>query len=149
MSRSRRLEPAARQRAREADAAAEALARAIDGEAQERARLHQLERYEAEYLADYRAMREAGRIRPDTVRAYNDLLQRLAEAIAAQRARLAAAESELEARREAWREARGRCQAIDRTVDRLRADERRADEWREQREQDDRPARPDGNDDPR
>lgn len=147
MTRSRRLEPAARQRAREADAAAETLAAAIDAEAQERARLQQLERYQDEYLADYRASQAAGRIRPDTVRAYTDILQRLAEALGLQRERLAAAEKQVEVCRQAWREARGRRQAIDRTVDRLRADERRAGERVEQREHDDRPRASNGEDD--
>jgi flagellar export protein FliJ len=135
MTRSDRLAPAADQHAREADAAARALAEAIQAEAAERARLDQLQRYREEYRADLRASQAEGCMRADTVRTYANLLEQLERALQQQGERLAAAADAVTRAREAWRASRSRLRAVDRTIERLRSEERRVADRHEQREQ--------------
>jgi flagellar FliJ protein len=106
--------------------------------------LQQLQRYRDEYLAG--GTPAVGTT--DTVRLVNlnAFLGRISDAIREQQARIAEARRELEALLEAWRGVKLESTALGRAVERFEADERRADDRQEQREQDklaaQRPLRP-------
>lgn len=134
MKRSDRLKPVrdlAGGREREAGLALAGLRRQL--EEQER-RLEQLRGFREEYVSG----RPPGLGTTDAVRLanYGAFLGRLNEAIREQEKRIAALREEVECKAESWRERRSETAALDRAVERLHADERRALDRREQRDQD-------------
>jgi flagellar FliJ protein len=134
VKRSDRLKPVrdlAGGREREAGLALAGLRRQL--EEQER-RLEQLRGFREEYVSG----RPPGLGTTDAVRLanYGAFLGRLNEAIREQEKRIAALREEVECKAESWRERRSETAALDRAVERLHADERRALDRREQRDQD-------------
>ena len=102
-------------------------------EEQER-QLDQLQRFREEYVSG----RPPGLGTTDAVRLanYGAFLGRLGDAIREQEKRIAELRREAERLGETWRERRAETAALDSAVERLRSDERRAVNRREQHEQD-------------
>lgn len=134
MKRSDRLKPVrdlAGGRERDAGLALAELRRQVDE--QER-RLEQLCGFREEYLSG----RPPGLGTTDAVRLanYGAFLGRLNDAIRDQEKRIADLRHAAERQAESWRERRSETAALDRVVERLHADEQRAVDRREQRDQD-------------
>ncbi len=134
MKRSDRLRPVrdiAGGRERDAGAALGELRRRLED--QER-QLEQVLRFREEYVGG----RPPGLGTTDAVRLanYGAFLGRLNDAIRDQQKRVAELRGEAEKLEQAWRERRAETAALDRAVERIHLDERRAVDRREQRDQD-------------
>lgn len=104
------------------------------------AKLEELERYRSEYEQQF-AQRAGGGIGATSLRDYQAFLARLNEAIRQQRVLLQRAQGERDVERERWRVAARRAKALGCVVEEWRAEERRTNERREQREIDERAQR--------
>lgn len=135
--RSRRLQPVQAVARRREQGAARALTESQGRQAAARRQLEELECFRREYAHRFQ---QAGRVGlgGKALQEYQQFLAQLDQAIAAQRARLAAGEAELGTCRETWRGLRARARALDRVVERLQAGERRRRERREQAASDER-----------
>lgn len=134
MKRSDRLTPIrdlARGRERDAGLALAELQRRLTEQEQQ---LEQLRNFREEYVSG----RPPGLGTTDAVRLanYGAFLGRLNEAIREQEKRVTEARHEATRLAQAWRERRAETTALDRAAERMHADERRAADRHEQREQD-------------
>jgi flagellar protein FliJ len=103
-------------------------------------KLQELERYRAEYEKQF--TQRAGRgIGATDLRDYQAFLARLNEAIRQQTALVQRAQIERDAERQRWQDSARRAKALGFVVDGWRAEERRADDRRDQRETDERAQR--------
>ena len=102
-----------------------------------RARLRELETYRATYLQDFQRRAQAG-LDGAGVREYRVFLSRLDEALQHQSQLLGQAELLRTSELESWRGAARRAAQIDTLAEHWRAEERGAEERREQRETDER-----------
>lgn len=141
MTKSKRLEPVARiAESRERRAAIELAQFRLRVEEQE-VRLKELHAYRDDYARRFeRAGREgfdAGRMAD-----YRRILVQLGEAISWQEQRLAALRRDCEQLQRRWADSHTRTAALDKAIERLRGDERRAADRREQGEDDERAQRP-------
>ncbi len=147
MTRSKRMQPVKQV----ADNREQAAVRRL-GESQQRlglqeARLEELYTYREQYA---RAFAEQGGHGIDAARLrdYRVFLARLNEAIRQQEALIAQARNQHRQTREAWVETRSHHQAVDKLLERFRADERRRQARREQAESDEHGLRRGGKPDP-
>jgi flagellar FliJ protein len=135
MTKSKRLEPVARiAENRERRAAAE-LAASRQRLEEQAARLRELISYRDDYS---RRFQEAGRQGFDAARMadYRRILAQLAEAIAWQEQRLATLRRDCEQLQRRWADTHTRTAALDKAIDRMRGEERREADRREQGELD-------------
>lgn len=140
MTRSKRLEPVSDlNHSREREAARE-LGRYQEALNAQQSKLAELAAYREEYSRRYLDTLKGG-LGAGTMQEYQHFLGRLSEAIGQQELRVAQAERELESARARWIATRLKAEALDRVMDRYRADEQRARDRREQREEDERAQR--------
>lgn len=99
------------------------------------AKLAELSAYQADYARDF-ARRASGGLDGTRVRHFQTFLARLGEAVRQQSEIVDRARAEREAELEAWREAARRAQMVGRVVETRRAQARRENDRREQRESD-------------
>jgi flagellar FliJ protein len=135
MDRSERLEPATRvAQARERDSARELgeYRKVLDTL---EARLAELTRYRDEYVQRLGQVGNRG-MGALALNEYRGFIARLNEAINYQQAKVTDARTELERRRRRWGATRTRVAALDKVVARYAADDARAQERREQKDQD-------------
>jgi flagellar FliJ protein len=116
---------------------AEALALCEQRVRETRARLHELEDYRATYLQDFHRRAQTG-LDGAGAREYQVFLSRLDEALQHQSQLLGQAELQRTSELESWRSAARRVSQIDSLAGHWRAEERGAEERREQRETDER-----------
>lgn len=104
------------------------------------ARLEEIKAYRAEYV---QRMQEAGAcgIEAGQMQDYTTFIRRLDEAIVYQYKQISAAEQHLDMSKSNWQALHSRSEALNKVVDRLRDEERRQDDRREQKETDDRSQR--------
>ncbi len=131
MSRSRRMEPVQRLADDQAEAAARDYARRRDALEAEQRKLQQLEAYRADYRAGFGQPGRAG-MDPHRLRDYAAFLGRIDQALEQQRGAVARLEAQVLCMREQWLERWGRARALERTVERYRAQERGSERRREQ-----------------
>ena len=135
MSRAKRLEPVQHL----VDDAERRLARsvaALERRVTEAEGKHgELDRYRAEYQQQF-AHRAAQGMGATDLRDYQAFLARLNEAIRQQYALVLRARAERDAERGRWQEAARKVKTIDRVADQWRAEERRAQDQKEQRDSD-------------
>ena len=144
MTKSKRLEPVSRvaeNRERQAAIEMAEFRRFLDAQ---QARLDELNRYRADYAGQFES---AGRQGLDAARAgdYRRILAQLGEAIAWQERRLAALRQDYERIRRHWTDSHTRSAALEKVMERYRAEERRDADRREQGVLDElaqRPGRP-------
>lgn len=131
MTRSRRMEPVRRLADDQADAAARDYARRRDALEDEQRKLQQLESYRADYRAGF-GQAGGGGMDPHRLRDYAAFLGRIDQALEQQRSAVVRLEAEVRRMREQWLERWGRARALERTVERYRAQERGSERRREQ-----------------
>jgi flagellar FliJ protein len=140
MTRSERMQPvqkvATANERREAGELANSEQKLLESER----KLTELKQYEQDYRDGFNARVSAG-MGGNGLRDYQQFLSRLMEAIRQQTQIVARARSERDAQQGQWREAAQRNKAIDRVVDTWKADERRHEDRREQRDTDERATR--------
>lgn len=103
--------------------------------------LQDLRIYHAEYLSRYQQAKERG-VHVSQVREFQVFLDKLEQAIAEQEKRVAQAAAACADAQATWRDKYTRSQVIDNVLERMKADEQRQADKREQARQDDRPRRP-------
>mgnify|MGYP003597458930 CR=1 FL=1 len=140
MLRSRRLEPVREVASHAEERAAQALAAGETRLTQARARLTELERYEREYRSALQERTAAG-IGIGELRAFQTFIAKLGEAVTQQGLLVGRASEERDTLRERWLEASKRSRAVGKVIEHAAADERRADERREQSDCDERAQR--------
>ena len=101
------------------------------------AKLQELERYRLEYEQQFNQRAGQGMTAPG-LRDYQAFLARLNEAVKQQQALLQRASAERDAEQLRWQQAARRAKALDHVVGKWQADERRADDRRDQRDTDER-----------
>lgn len=116
---------------------AEALAECERRVHEARSRLEELEGYRAAYVRDFNARAQAG-LDGAAAREYQVFLGRLEDALCHQGQILSQAEAQRSAELENWRGAARRAAAVDTLAKHWRAEERRAEDQREQHDTDER-----------
>lgn len=116
---------------------AEALAQCEQRVREAQTRLDELESYRAAYLRDFNARAQAG-FDGAAAREFQVFIARLEEALRFQGQILAQAEAQRGAELENWRGAARRAAAVDTLAKHWRAEERRAEDKREQHDTDER-----------
>ena len=104
---------------------------------QQEARLEELKRYHNEYLERFRDAAQVGISapqRPD----YQAFLNKLSQAIREQEKIVRFSHQECSNKKETWQQKRVRSQALGKVMERFQTAERRAEDTREQKEQDER-----------
>ena len=101
------------------------------------AKLQELERYRLEYEQQFNQRAGQGMTAPG-LRDYQAFLTRLNEAVKQQQALVQRAIAERDAEQLRWQQAARRAKALDHVVGKWQADERRADDRRDQRDTDER-----------
>ncbi|MCG5514207.1 flagellar export protein FliJ [Ectothiorhodospira shaposhnikovii] len=140
MNRSKRMEPVVQVADNRQQLAAQRLGQSQQALEERVARLEELSSYRDEYAQRFESQSGVG-MTGMSVRDYRLFLHRLNEAIEQQARLVAAARRELEMSRGRWVEARGKTEALNRVVEQFQHEERRAQDRREQAEQDDRNGR--------
>jgi flagellar FliJ protein len=140
MTKSKRMQPVARvadQRERQAAVEMAEFRRFLDAQ---QAKLDELNTYRNDYA---RHFEQAGRGGMDAARMadYRRILARLNDAIAYQEKRLISLHNDYEQVRRRWTDTRTRAAALDKVMERYRAEELRETEQREQGESDERAQR--------
>lgn len=136
-SSSKRFSPIRRLASDQERKAATALGDSIRSRREAEQRLAELRDYRSEYLERYRTTAQAGATAA-TLRDYQNFLGRLEQAITEQERVLAEAEAQCSQSQHRWRDRHQHNQALEKVLERLRRDENRATEKREQDEQDER-----------
>ena len=140
MSRSGQLKTAQRLLDCEERSKAEMLALTERQLQQSEAKLAELRSYQADYLRDF-GRRAGGGMNAASARDYQAFIARLEEALRQQTELVARARVQRAEQLSKWRGAAQRSAAVDRAVERGRAEEQRALERREQADQDERAQR--------
>ena len=140
MSRAKRLEPV-QEVVGDAERRLAQSVGAFDRRVREaEAKLQELERYRLEYERQF-TQRAGQGISAPGLRDYQAFLARLNEAVKQQQTIVQRAAAERDAERLRWQQAARRAKALDHVVDQWQADERRADDRREQKDSDERAQR--------
>jgi flagellar export protein FliJ len=133
--RSKRFDPIQEIAAQNANELSRAMAEAASRVADLERQLEQLERYRDEYA--HQSVAAGASVDAVKLQNYRSFLERLGEALKQSTKTLEAARAEHERRRAQWSEKRLEADSLNRVVERCRTEERRAEEAREQREEDD------------
>ncbi len=104
---------------------------------QQEARLEELKRYHDEYLGRFRDAAQIG-ISASQLQEYQAFLNKLTRAIQEQEKIVRSTHQECSNKKEIWQKKRVRSQVLGKVVERFQTAERRAEDSREQKEQDDR-----------
>lgn len=131
MTRSKRLEPVQRLAEERSNEAGRVFGERQQFLQTQQQRLDQLEQFRDEYKQGRLTAGEAG-LDAYRLRDYNAFIARIDEAVKQQRALVESVREEVEALRLAWMESLGHSRAMDKAVDRMRKDEYRDREKREQ-----------------
>jgi flagellar FliJ protein len=107
---------------------------------QQEARLEELRRYHDEYLERFQSAARLG-ISATQLQEYQAFLHKLSQAIKEQERIVLSSHEECSSKKEAWKQKRVRSEALGKVVERFQTAERRADDTKEQKEQDDRSQR--------
>jgi len=140
MKRSKRIQPLKNLASRHEQQAARVLGQSRSQLGQKQSRLQELFAYREEYQQRFRREAENG-IAGSQLQAYQTFMQQLDEAIRQQRVQVEQAEQACNTVATQWRETHVRTQALDKTIQRFRAQENQQAEKRIQREADDRVSR--------
>ncbi|HMK84747.1 MAG TPA: flagellar export protein FliJ [Steroidobacteraceae bacterium] len=135
MSKSKRFEPIQDLAASSANELSRAMAEAAGRVAELERQLAQLQSYRDEYTRDPAA--GAGPMDAVKLQNYRSFMDRLGEALRLHTKKLETARAEYESRRSLWSQKRVEAESLGRVVERIRQEEQRAAERREQREGDD------------
>ncbi|WP_181919392.1 flagellar export protein FliJ [Alkalilimnicola ehrlichii] len=135
------MEPVKRLANEHADRAAKQFSQQRQQLDEQQQRLAQLESFRQEYRGRLQANARGG-IDPFRLQDYNAFIARIDAAVVQQKEAVVRSEYDVERSRSQWLEVLSRSRAIDKFVDRARADEVKQVEQREQRRQDERPWRP-------
>ena len=125
------MEPVQRLADDQADAAARDYARRRDALEAQRLKLEQLEAYRADYREGFGQSGRGG-MDAHRLREYAAFLGRIDQALEQQRAAVRRLEAEVQGMREQWLDRWGRARALERTVERYRAQEQGTERRREQ-----------------
>lgn len=135
MNRSRRMEPVARVTEDREQKAALVLAEGQQELGEQQLRLDELHDYRREYAQRLQQQGVAG-LRATELQDFRNFLDRLDNAIRQQERMVERQRHEVERRRQLWLDARTRCRAMGKVLERYRSEEDRAEERREQAEND-------------
>jgi flagellar protein FliJ len=143
MTRSKRLVPASRFMDEQERQKAERLSSSERRVADCEAKLAELERYHADYAREF-ALKAGRGTGAASLRDYQVFLARLTQAISQQTQMLVHARRERDAELQRWQHAARRAKAVGNVMERWRAEERTAEQKRDQRESDERAQRAPG-----
>lgn len=135
MNRSQRMEPVVRVAGRREEDAARDLAKQRDLLAHQERQLAELQSYRSEYLERLHDQSGSG-VNASRLQDYRIFLDKLDTAIGQQERIVAQQRREVERFHQRWLALRSRCNAMDKAVERMRNEERRALDRREQMESD-------------
>ena len=137
MNRSQRMEPVVRVAGRREEDAARELAQQRDLLVRHEKQLLELQAYRGEYIARLQDQSGSG-VNASRLQDYRVFLDKLDTAIGQQERIVAHQQCEVDRFNQRWMELRTRCNAMDKAVERLRSEERRKADRREQHESDER-----------
>ncbi|MES9843299.1 MAG: flagellar export protein FliJ [Candidatus Sedimenticola sp. PURPLELP] len=135
MTPSKRLQPVKRIAESREQKAARKLGDSTRRMHEQEAKLEELKRYHQEYLDRFQTTAESG-ISAAQLIEYRAFLEKLELAIKEQTRIVQMSQNERSSRKQEWQQKHVRTQALGKAVDRIRSDELKAEESREQKEQD-------------
>lgn len=144
MKRSERMQPVRKLKQQEERQLAKRLAQAQQALQKEESQLQMLQQYQREYfnaVTGSQSQGSTGSIRAIDLEKYQMFLSRLERAIQNQGEVRVLREKAVEAARQAWAEANSRLKALDNLIEKMRFEEEREQDKREQRMLDDMPLR--------
>lgn len=147
MKRSQRMQPVRKLKQQEERQLAKKLAQAQQALQREQSQLNMLHQYQREYfqgLTGSRQQARTGAISAVDLEKYQMFLSRLEKAIQNQNQVTVIKEKAVEAARQAWAQANARLKALDNLIEKMRLEEEREQDKREQRLIDDLPLRNNG-----
>lgn len=144
MKRSQRMQPVRKLKLQEERQLAKKLAQTQQALAQEKTQLEMLHQYQRDYFASLTETHRSGGTQlqqASQLEKYQQFLSRLHKAIENQRQVYDIKEKAVEAARQEWAQANARLKALDNLIERMRLEEERQQDKREQRMIDDLPLR--------